>query len=160
MLTVYRLVWCAEPVYCGAFYSNLDESELRSCFWISFWWGIDWTCRCPQLETLSLKRTGTASAMLHCRRLINLDVSACIKLSDAGVRAAATACPLLASLDMSNCAYVSDETLREISLVCTHLRTLDASFCPNISLEVTCSALLCVTSFSSETSNTAVHIFG
>ncbi|CAK9278008.1 unnamed protein product [Sphagnum jensenii] len=91
--------------------------------------------RCPQLETLSLKRTGTAAAMLHCRRLINLDVSACIKLSDAGVRAAATACPLLASLDMSSCASVSDETLREISLVCTHLRTLDASYCPNISLE-------------------------
>lgn len=92
--------------------------------------------RCPLLETLSLKRTGTASAMLHCPRLLNLDVSSCHKLSDAGVRAAATACPLLASLDISNCAYVSDETLREISLACTHLRTLDASYCPNISLEV------------------------
>ncbi|CAM6026920.1 unnamed protein product [Sphagnum balticum] len=91
--------------------------------------------RCPQLQTLSLKRTGTASAILQCPQLINLDVSDCTKLSDAGVRAAATACPLLASLDMSNCAYVSDETLREISLVCAGLRSLDASHCPNISLE-------------------------
>lgn len=92
--------------------------------------------RCPQLETLSLNRTGTASAMLHCPRLVSLDVSSCHKLSDAGVRAAATACPLLASLDMSYCAYVSDETLREISLACNLLRSLDASHCPNISLEV------------------------
>ncbi|KAL2631590.1 hypothetical protein R1flu_016276 [Riccia fluitans] len=91
--------------------------------------------RCPQLEYLCLKRTGTASAMLHCPRLITLDVSSCHKLSDAGVRAAATACPLLASLDISNCAYVSDETLREISIACNNLRTLDASYCPNISLE-------------------------
>jgi Leucine-rich repeat (LRR) protein len=91
--------------------------------------------RCTLLETLSLKRTGTASAILHCPRLLSLDVSSCHKLSDAGVRAAATACPLLASLDISNCAYVSDETLREISLACTHLRNLDASYCPNISLE-------------------------
>ncbi|KAG6555990.1 hypothetical protein Mapa_001930 [Marchantia paleacea] len=91
--------------------------------------------RCPQLEYLCLKRTGTASAMLHCPRLLTLDVSSCHKLSDAGVRAAATACPLLASLDISNCAYVSDETLREISIACNNLRTLDASYCPNISLE-------------------------
>nr|XP_024377895.1 F-box/LRR-repeat protein 15-like isoform X3 [Physcomitrium patens] len=91
--------------------------------------------RCPLLETLSLKQTGTASAMLHCPRLLKLDVSSCHKLSDAGVRAAATACALLTSLDISNCAYVSDETLRELSLACSHLRRLDASYCPNISLE-------------------------
>lgn len=91
--------------------------------------------RCPQLEELSLKRTGTASAMLHCPRLTSLDVSSCHKLSDAGVRTAAIACPLLSSLNMSNCAYVTDDTLREISLACTHLQTLDASYCPNISLE-------------------------
>ncbi|CAM6098750.1 unnamed protein product [Calypogeia fissa] len=91
--------------------------------------------RCPQLDSLCLKRTGTASATLICPRLVGLDVSSCHKLSDSGVRAAATACPLLASLDMSNCAYVSDETLREISMACTNLRSLDASYCPNISLE-------------------------
>lgn len=83
-----------------------------------------------------MKQTGTASAMLHCPRLLKLDVSSCHKLSDAGVRAAATACALLTSLDISNCAYVSDETLRELSLACSHLRRLDASYCPNISLEV------------------------
>jgi hypothetical protein len=98
-------------------------------------WGLH--NRCPQLEELSLKRTGTASAMLHCPRLTSLDVSSCHKLSDAGVRTAAIACPLLSSLNMSNCAYVTDDTLREISLACTHLQTLDASYCPNISLEVT-----------------------
>lgn len=95
--------------------------------------------RCPRLELLSLRKTGTASAILHCPSLTKLDVSYCHKLSDAGVRAAAVACPLLASLNMESCAYVTDDTLREISLACAHLQTLDASYCPNISLEVSFS---------------------
>ncbi|XP_057832760.2 F-box/LRR-repeat protein 15 isoform X2 [Cryptomeria japonica] len=91
--------------------------------------------RCPQLETLSLKRSGMASAILTCPQLRELDVASCHKLSDAGVRIAATSCPLLTSLDMSNCSYVSDETLREIAAACSNLHILDASYCPNISLE-------------------------
>lgn len=115
-----------------------DENASNLCDLVEFFMG---NCgffhnRCPQLEELSLKRTGTASAMLQCPRLTSLDVSSCHKLSDAGVRTAAIACPLLLSLNMSNCAYVTDDTLREISLACTQLQTLDASYCPNISLEV------------------------
>lgn len=91
--------------------------------------------RCPQLEELSLNRTGTASAVLHCPRLTSLNVSSCHKLSDAGVRAAAIACPLLTSLNISSCAYVTDDTLREVSLACPNLEILDASNCSNISLE-------------------------
>ncbi|XP_024391133.1 F-box/LRR-repeat protein 15 isoform X2 [Physcomitrium patens] len=91
--------------------------------------------RCPQLEKLSLKQSGAASALLHCPLLTSLDVTSCHKLSDAGVRAAAITCPLLTCLNVSNCAYVTDDTLREISLVCTYLQILDASHCPNISLE-------------------------
>ncbi|KAH9321095.1 hypothetical protein KI387_015734 [Taxus chinensis] len=91
--------------------------------------------RCPQLETLSLKRSGMASAMLTCPQLCELDVASCHKFSDAGVRIAATSCPLLTFLDMSNCSYVSDETLREIAAACSNLHVLDASYCPNISLE-------------------------
>ncbi|XP_010261912.1 PREDICTED: F-box/LRR-repeat protein 15-like [Nelumbo nucifera] len=91
--------------------------------------------RCPQLETLSLKRTNMTHAMLACPQLHELDIGSCHKLSDAGIRSAATSCPLLASLDMSNCSCVSDETLREIALTCVHLRVLNASYCPNISLE-------------------------
>ncbi|XP_042508033.1 F-box/LRR-repeat protein 15 isoform X1 [Macadamia integrifolia] len=91
--------------------------------------------RCPQLETLSLKRTNMAHALLNCPQLHELDIASCHKLSDAGIRLAATSCPLLASLDMSNCSCVSDETLREIALMCPNLRALNASYCPNISLE-------------------------
>ncbi|KAH9300253.1 hypothetical protein KI387_011836, partial [Taxus chinensis] len=91
--------------------------------------------RCPQLETLSLKRSGMASAILTCPLLRELDVASCHKLSDPGIRAAAMSCPLLNSLDISNCSYVSDDTLREIAAVCTDLQILDASYCPNISLE-------------------------
>ncbi|XP_057861508.2 F-box/LRR-repeat protein 15 isoform X1 [Cryptomeria japonica] len=91
--------------------------------------------RCPQLETLSLKRSGVASANLNCPVLRELDVASCHKLSDPGIRAAAMSCPLLKSLDISNCSYVSDDTLREIAAVCTDLQILDASYCPNISLE-------------------------
>lgn len=129
-LVYFRQPLCDQPLHPNC--TDHDEMLYLHVSIIS----LGWTCRCPQLQTLSLKRTGTASAILQCPRLINLDVSDCTKLSDAGVRAAATACPLLASLDMSNCAYVSDETLREISLVCAGLRSLDASHCPNISLEV------------------------
>ncbi|OVA06837.1 F-box domain [Macleaya cordata] len=93
------------------------------------------TVRCPQLETLSLKRTNMAHAMLNCPQLHELDIGSCHKLSDAGIRSAATSCPLLTSLDMSNCSCVSDETLREISLTCVNLHVLNASYCPNISLE-------------------------
>ncbi|KAF8393616.1 hypothetical protein HHK36_021860 [Tetracentron sinense] len=91
--------------------------------------------RCPQLETLSLKRTNMAHAVLDCPQLHDLDIGSCHKLSDAGIRSAATSCPLLSSLDMSNCLCVSDETLREIATICVNLRVLNASYCPNISLE-------------------------
>ncbi|XP_026441204.1 F-box/LRR-repeat protein 15-like isoform X2 [Papaver somniferum] len=91
--------------------------------------------RCPQLETLSLKRTNMAHGMLNCPQLQELDIGSCHKLSDAGIRAAVTSCPLLTSLDMSNCSCVSDETLREIAQACANLHVLNASYCPNISLE-------------------------
>lgn len=91
--------------------------------------------RCPQLQTLSLKRTSMAHALLSCPQLHELDLSSCHKLSDTGIRSAATSCPLLASLDLSFCSCVSDETLREIAFACPNLCVLDASYCPNISLE-------------------------
>ncbi|RVW52254.1 F-box/LRR-repeat protein 15 [Vitis vinifera] len=91
--------------------------------------------RCPQLETLSLKRSSMAHAVLNCPLLHDLDIGSCHKLTDAAIRSAATSCPLLESLDMSNCSCVSDDTLREIALTCANLHILDASYCPNISLE-------------------------
>ncbi|CAI9298040.1 unnamed protein product [Lactuca saligna] len=91
--------------------------------------------RCPQLLTLSLKRSSMAHAVLNCPLLNDLDIASCHKLLDAAIRSAVTSCPLVESLDMSNCSCVSDETLREISLTCTNLHILNASYCPNISLE-------------------------
>ncbi|CAK9317590.1 unnamed protein product [Citrullus colocynthis] len=91
--------------------------------------------RCPQLETLSLKRSNMAQAVLNCPLLRDLDIGSCHKLSDAAIRSAAISCPQLESLDMSNCSCVSDETLREISANCPNLQLLNASYCPNISLE-------------------------
>ncbi|XP_039124924.1 F-box/LRR-repeat protein 15 isoform X1 [Dioscorea cayenensis subsp. rotundata] len=91
--------------------------------------------KCPQLQTLSLRRTGMAHAFLTCPMLRELDISSCHKLSDAGIRSAATACHSLEQLDMSFCSCVSDETLREIAFACPNLSVLDASYCPNISLE-------------------------
>ncbi|XP_047148559.1 F-box/LRR-repeat protein 15-like [Vigna umbellata] len=91
--------------------------------------------RCPQLETMSLKRSNMAQVVLNCPLLHELDIGSCHKLPDAAIRAAATSCPQLVSLDMSNCSCVSDETLREIALSCASLSFLDASYCPNISLE-------------------------
>lgn len=96
-------------------------------------------CRCPQLETLSLKRSNMAHAVLNCPLLHELDIGSCHKLADAGIRSAATSCPLLESLDISNCSSVSDETLRDIAESCVNLHSLDASYCPNISLEVSSS---------------------
>lgn len=92
--------------------------------------------RCPQLETLSLKRSSMPHAVLNCPLLRELDIASCHKLSDAAIRSAVISCPLLESLDMSNCSCVSDETLQGIAQACVHLRILDASYCPNISLEV------------------------
>ncbi|KAK6129559.1 hypothetical protein DH2020_036717 [Rehmannia glutinosa] len=92
--------------------------------------------RCPQLETLSLKRSSMPHAVLNCPLLRELDIASCHKLSDAAIRSAATSCPVLESLDMSNCSCVSDETLREIAVSCGNLHVLDASYCPNISLDV------------------------
>lgn len=92
--------------------------------------------RCPQLRTLSLKRSNMSQAMLNCPLLQHLDIASCHKLLDAAIRSAATSCPQLASLDVSNCSCVSDETLREIAQACANLHILNASYCPNISLEV------------------------
>ncbi|XP_076926226.1 F-box/LRR-repeat protein 15-like [Bidens hawaiensis] len=91
--------------------------------------------RCPQLQTLSLKRSSMAHAVLNCPLLHDLDIASCHKLLDAAIRSAVTSCPLLESLDMSNCSCVSDETLREISSSCPNLHVLNASYCPNITLE-------------------------
>ncbi|KAK4274541.1 hypothetical protein QN277_017744 [Acacia crassicarpa] len=91
--------------------------------------------RCPLLETMSLKRSSMAQAVVNCPLLRELDIGSCHKLPDAVIRSAATSCPQLVSLDMSNCSCVSDETLREIAQNCANLSVLDASYCPNISLE-------------------------
>ncbi|WVZ20250.1 hypothetical protein V8G54_007572 [Vigna mungo] len=91
--------------------------------------------RCPQLETMSLKRTNMAQTVLNCPLLQELDIGSCHKLPDSAIRSAVTSCPQLVSLDMSNCSCVSDETLREIAQNCAHLSFLDASYCPNVSLE-------------------------
>ncbi|MED6155941.1 F-box/LRR-repeat protein 15 [Stylosanthes scabra] len=91
--------------------------------------------RCPQLETMSLKRSNVAQAVLNCPLLHELDLGSCHKLPDSAIRSAATSCPQLVSLDVSNCSCVSDETLREVSFSCANLSFLDASYCPNISLE-------------------------
>ncbi|GFQ03930.1 F-box/LRR-repeat protein 15 [Phtheirospermum japonicum] len=91
--------------------------------------------RCPQLETLSLKRSSMPHAVLNCPLLRELDIASCHKLSDAAIRSAVASCPLLESLDISNCSCVSDETVREIATSCGNLHVLDASYCPNIALE-------------------------
>ncbi|CAI0401330.1 unnamed protein product [Linum tenue] len=91
--------------------------------------------RCPELQTLSLKRSNMGQAVLSCPLLHALDIGSCHKLSDAAIRSAAISCPQLESLDMSNCSCVSDETLREIAQTCANLHILDASYCPNVSLE-------------------------
>uniref|UniRef100_A0A1J3K3K4 F-box/LRR-repeat protein 15 n=1 Tax=Noccaea caerulescens TaxID=107243 RepID=A0A1J3K3K4_NOCCA len=91
--------------------------------------------RCPQLRTLSLKRSNMSQAMLNTPLLQLLDIASCHKLLDAAIRSAATSCPQLESLDVSNCSCVSDETLREIAQACANLHILNASYCPNISLE-------------------------
>ena len=92
--------------------------------------------RCPQLRSLSLKRSNMSQAMLNCPLLQLLDIASCHKLLDAAIRSAAISCPQLESLDVSNCSCVSDETLREIAQACARLHILNASYCPNISLEV------------------------
>jgi hypothetical protein len=99
--------------------------------------------RCPQLKTMSLKRSNMAQVVLNCPLLHELDIGSCHKLPDAAIRAAATSCPQLVSLDMRNCSCVSDETLREIAQHCPNLGFLDASYCPNISLEVCFKVYTC-----------------
>ncbi|CAH8320941.1 unnamed protein product [Eruca vesicaria subsp. sativa] len=91
--------------------------------------------RCPQLRSLSLKRSNMSQAILNCPLLQLLDIASCHKLLDAAIRSAAISCPQLESLDVSNCSCVSDETLREIAQACAGLHVLNASYCPNISLE-------------------------
>ncbi|XP_074286851.1 F-box/LRR-repeat protein 15-like [Silene latifolia] len=100
--------------------------------------------RCPQLDTLSLKRSNMAHVVLNCPLLHKLNIGSCHKLPDTAIRSAVISCPLLEYLDMSNCSCVSDETLREISSACGNLRKLNASYCPNISLESVRMPLLAV----------------
>ncbi|KAE8671375.1 F-box/LRR-repeat protein 15 [Hibiscus syriacus] len=97
--------------------------------------GIRLSIRCPELKSLSLKRSNMAQVALNCPLLNLLDISSCHKLTDAAIRSAVTSCPQLESLDMSNCSCVSDDTLREIAHSCANLHVLDSSYCPNISLE-------------------------
>ncbi|KAI3940206.1 hypothetical protein MKX01_020766 [Papaver californicum] len=61
--------------------------------------------RCPQLETVSLRRT---NGMLNFPQLQELDIGSCYKLSVVGLRATTTLCPLLASLNLSNYSCFSD----------------------------------------------------
>ncbi|XP_076926828.1 F-box/LRR-repeat protein 15-like [Bidens hawaiensis] len=114
--------------------------------------------RCPELQTLSLKRSSMAHAVLNCPLLRDLDIASCHKLLDAAVRSAATSCPLLETLDMSNCSCVSDETLREIAQICENLHILNASYCPNISLEAVRFPMLTVLKLHSCESITSASI--
>ncbi|CAN8229593.1 unnamed protein product [Cochlearia groenlandica] len=110
-------------------HDRLSELKLTKCRVMRL------SIRCPQLRSLSLKRSNMSQAILNCPLLRVLDIGSCHKLLDAAIRSAATSCPQLESLDVSNCSCVSDETLREIAQACAHLHILNASYCPNISLE-------------------------
>ncbi|KAI4377016.1 hypothetical protein MLD38_014712 [Melastoma candidum] len=101
-LTLGRATW-GYVFYCLGGLSLLELIKCRV---------VEISVRCPQLESLSLKRT------FRCCNSISGNL-----------------CPLLEYLDMSNCSCVSDETLREISQTCLNLHELNASYCPNISLE-------------------------
>ncbi|KAE8712512.1 hypothetical protein F3Y22_tig00110247pilonHSYRG00023 [Hibiscus syriacus] len=83
--------------------------------------------RCPQLKSLSLKRSNMAPVALNCPLINLLDISSCHELTDAVICSAVTSCPQLESLDMSNCSCVSDETLREIAHSCANLQVLSSS---------------------------------
>ena len=109
------------------------DSLIPLCVFHSF---FSYHIRCPQLRSLSLKRSNMVLAMLHCPLLQHLDIASCHKLQDADIRSAVTSCPQLESLDVSNSSRLSNETLREIAQACAALHILNASYCSNISFEV------------------------
>lgn len=91
--------------------------------------------RCPQLVTLSLRRSSMPQLVLDSPLLRELDLASCHKLADTTIRSTAISCPLLESFNMANCSCVTNETLREIAFACPNLHLLDASYCLNITLE-------------------------
>ncbi|KAF8049332.1 hypothetical protein N665_2235s0005 [Sinapis alba] len=110
-------------------HDRLHKLKIRKCTFRRL------SIRCPQLRSLSLKRSNMILAMLNCPLLQHLNITSCHKLQDADIHSAVVSCPLLESLDISNCACVSNETLRGIAHACAGLRILNASDCPNISFK-------------------------
>ncbi|KAG2319597.1 hypothetical protein Bca4012_054198 [Brassica carinata] len=118
---------CPQEIHLS--HDQLHKLKIRKCS------ALRLSIRCPQLRSLSLKRSNMKLAMLNCPLLQHLDIASCHKLQDADIRSAVTSCPQLESLDVSNCSCVSNETLREIAQACAGLGILNASYCSNISFE-------------------------
>ncbi|KAJ4880684.1 F-box/LRR-repeat protein 15 [Raphanus sativus] len=129
----------AQEIYLS--HDRLHKLKIRKCS------ALRLSIRCPQLQSLSLKRSRMILAMLNCPLLQHLDIASCHKLKDADIRSAVTSCPLLESLDVSNYLCLSNGTLREIAQACAGLRMLNASNCPNICFESVHLPMLTVLKF-------------
>eukprot|EP00899_Mesostigma_viride_P005086 jgi/Mesvir1/14579/Mv05256-RA.1 len=112
--------------------ASLTELNLTRCR------GVRLQLTLPQLTKLVLSGSGLSVVTMAGRpytSLMHVDLSDCIKLSDASMSSLLSQCPVLTYLDLSGCVSVSDETLQALARHCPELLDLSVSRCPNVALE-------------------------
>ncbi|XP_066210001.1 F-box and leucine-rich repeat protein 13 [Saccopteryx leptura] len=114
---------------------NLNYLNLRNCEHLTDL-GIAYIINIFSLISIDLSGTDVSDEGLimlskH-RKLKELSVSECCKITDDGIQAFCRGSLILEHLDVSYCPQLSNETITALAIYCLHLTSLSIAGCPKI----------------------------
>nr|XP_044991759.1 dynein regulatory complex subunit 6 isoform X2 [Jaculus jaculus] len=114
---------------------NLHYLSLRNCEHLTDL-GFEYIANILSLISVDLSGTvitneGLTVLARH-RKLRELSLSECSRITDNGIRAFCKASLFLEHLDVSYCPQLTDEILKVVAIYCTHVTSLSIAGCPKI----------------------------
>ncbi|XP_054420324.1 F-box and leucine-rich repeat protein 13 [Pteronotus mesoamericanus] len=114
---------------------NLNYLNLRNCESVTDA-GVEYIINIFSLISLDLSGTSISNESLMIlsrhKKLKELSLSECHKITDAGIQAFCKGSLILEHLDVSYCSQLSDEFIRVLAYYCLNLTSLSIAGCPKI----------------------------
>ncbi|XP_011363511.1 F-box/LRR-repeat protein 13 [Pteropus vampyrus] len=114
---------------------NLNYLSLRNCEHLTDL-GIEYIVNIPNLVSVDLSGTDISNEGLMIlsrhRKLKDLSLSECYKITDIGIQAFCKGSLILEHLDVSYCQQLSNEIIKALAIYCSNLTYLSIAGCPKI----------------------------
>ncbi|XP_048195832.1 dynein regulatory complex subunit 6-like [Perognathus longimembris pacificus] len=114
---------------------NLNYLSLRNCDHLTDQ-GLEYLVNIFSLISIDISGTvicneGLSILSKH-KRLKELSISACYKITDVGIQGFCKKAPFLEHLDVSHCAELTDDIMKTVAIYCAQLTSLNIAGCPKI----------------------------